>query len=145
MDKAFLDKVRYNWSQDSRKLKINDSIPDGRCIICGRIFLNADKAISICKICDKAMSICRDGPDHDYDSWGNNVEMKNGGKIKLTARREVRSPIDFDKEHEYFDKNNKGPAESPHFVTAAGKILSTEYDSEYQERLYNLQGEDTKK
>ena len=93
---------------------------------------------------NQAMSICKDGPEHDYDSFSNKIEFKDGSKIKLTARREIRTPIDFDKEHEYFDKNNKGPAELPHFVTAAGKILSTEYDSEYQERLYNLQGEDKK-
>ena len=145
MNHKYLKETQYSWEKDPRKLKIDGSIPESRCFHCARIFLNADHAISFCRDCDKAMSICRDGPDHDYDSWGNNVEMKNGGKIKLTARREVRSPIDFDKEHEYFDKNNKGPAELPHFVTASGKILSTEYDSEYQERLYNLQGEDTKK
>ena len=116
MNKKYLDGIRYNWELDNRKLKIDGQIPDARCLCCGRIFLNADHAIVFCKLCDQAMSICRDGYEHDFDTWGNKIEFKDGSKIKLTARREVRTPIDFDKEH----------------------------DSEYQERLYNLQGEDKK-
>ena len=62
-----------------------------------------------------AMSVYAvDGPDHDFDTWGNKIKIKNPdtGKeekktidIILTARREIRSPIDFDKEHEYFDRS----------------------------------------
>ena len=147
MNHKYLKETQYNWTKDPRKLKINQNeimvIPEARCFHCGRIFLNADHAIVYCRDCDKAMSVCKDGYNHDFDTWGNKIEFKDGSKIKLTGRREVRTPIEFIDEPKYFDKNNK-TKEEPHFVTAAGKILSTEYDSEYQERLYDMQRENQK-
>ena len=88
------------------------------------------------------------GPEHDYDTWGNKIKIKDPTSTKeerktisiiLTARRHIRAPIDFDKEHEYFDRsgNNK---DEPHFITGAGKIVSTgnEEEDERIRRLYEL-------
>lgn len=142
MDNGYLKKNRYDWERDPRHLKIKSGklmlLPAGRCACCGRLFLNAENAIVYCRDCDKAMSTCHDGPDHDFDTFANKIEYKDGRKIKLTARREVRTPIEFDKEHEYFDKNSLlKEAEQPHFTTAAGKIIPIDADSD----LYKLGAE----
>jgi hypothetical protein len=155
MDKEYLNKMRYDWTRDPRKLKVNMNgymmVPDGRCFCCGRIFLNAEFNIAYCRDCDKAMSTNPLGPDHDFDTWGNKIKIKDVANstdkekktltIILTARREVRIPIDFDKEHEYFDRSkskSKSKDDKPHFITAAGKIVPTEEPEEdaYSEALY---------
>lgn len=155
MNKQYLDSHRYNWTKDLRKLKVNVEgymmIPDGRCFCCGRIFLNAEINIAYCRDCDKAMSTNPLGSDHDFDTWGNKIKIKDPAMsdlpkqqqiprtIILTARREVRAPIDFDKEHEYFDRNNKsGGDDRPHFVTAAGKIVPTEPEEDPHDALYDM-------
>lgn len=151
MDHKYLKATQYSWDKDPRHLKIKKHdlmiIPDGRCIHCGRIFLNGGYGVAFCRDCDIAMSTNPMGPEHDFDTWGNKIKIKDpmSGKeekktieIILTARREIRAPIDFDKESEYFDKNNKGPAEQPHFTTAAGKIIPTEADEDADSDLYKM-------
>lgn len=149
MDKEYLDKIRYDWTRDPRHLKIEDEnkimiIPDGRCFCCARIFLNAQIGISYCKECDKAMSMNPLGVDHDYDSFGPRIKVKDKdtGQIKtinLLSQREIRSPIRFSAEHLYFDKNNKTKDE-PHFVTAAGKIIDVDEapEDDAVDRLYDI-------
>lgn len=148
MDKQYLDEIRYSWDIDPKHLKIDGLMPDSRCLVCGRIFLNAEKAIVFCKVCDKAMSICKDGSDHDFDTWGVKIKVRDPTKadlpkeeqiktINLIARREIRTPIEFNEEGKYFNKNNKGPEEEPHFVTAAGKIIPTTEDPDSD--LYRME------
>lgn len=120
MDRKYLKQNQYSWDQDPRKLRVNDLIPDTRCCHCGRIFLNAKYGIFFCRLCDEAMSVCKDGPKHDYDSFLN--------AKKALAERDLRVPIDFDEEKFYFNKNGK--QEEPHFITAAGKIIPTEADAD---------------
>lgn len=152
MDHKYLKETQYNWDRDPRHLKIKKHdlmiIPDGRCIHCGRIFLNGGYGVAFCRDCDIAMSTNPMGPEHDFDTWGNKIKIKDPESSKeekktisivLTARRQIRGPIDFDKEHEYFDRsgNNK---DEPHFITGAGKIVSTgnEEEDERIRRLYEL-------
>jgi len=127
-------------------------IPDGRCFCCARIFLNAQIGISYCKECDKAMSMNPLGVDHDYDSFGPRIVVKDSSKahlpkdqqtknVNLLSQREIRSPIDFDKEYQYFYRPGSDK-EPPHFVTAAGRIIETEEpdpeEAERVKRLYEL-------
>jgi len=152
MDKQYLKETQYNWDIDPKHLRIDGLLPDSRCMHCGRIFLNAQIGISFCRNCDKSMSINPLGSDHDYDSFGTRIVVKDPSKahlpkeqqtktINLLVQREIRSPIDFDKEHLYFDKNNKSK-EEPHFITAAGRIIETEEpdpeEAERVKRLYEL-------
>ncbi|HEX7178664.1 MAG TPA: hypothetical protein VF220_02990 [Nitrososphaeraceae archaeon] len=138
MNKKYLDGIRYNWEQDNRRLKINGIIPESRCVCCGRIFLNGGYGIAYCRDCDIAMSCNPLGPSHDFDTWGNKIKIKDpmSGKdekktisIILTARREIRGPIEFEDEDKYFDKSKK-VEDQPHFMDGHGKIIQTEPDPE---------------
>jgi len=135
--------MRYDWDNDPRHLRVDGELPAGRCFCCGRIFLNAQTAISYCRECDYAMSMSHLGPSHDFDTFGPRIKVKDKdtGQIKsinLLSQREIRSPIRFSEEHLYFDKNNKNH-EEPHFITAAGKIIDIdESEDEYNNRLYDM-------
>ena len=125
MDKKYLDEVRYSWLDDPRHLKIDDSIPAARCFICARMFLHAQNAISLCRSCDEAMSICKDGPRHDYSSF---LNAKNA-----LANRDLREPLDFSFEEQL------AKAPKTNFVTAKGlPVFTTTGNEEEDERIRKL-------
>ena len=144
MDKEYLKESQYDWENDPRHLKVNTygimRLPEGRCVHCARIFLNAEINIAYCKLCDCAMSMNPLGPEHDFDTWGNKIKIKDPASTKeekktftiiLTARRHIRTPIDFDEESKYFNRNKKeAVVDEPHFTTAAGKIIPIDADSD---------------
>ena len=121
---------RYDWTKDERHLRVDDKIPDNRCFICGRIFLHASYGISICRDCDESMSLCRDGPRHDYTSFLNSKQA--------LANRDLREPIDFELESTL----KRLEKETPHFVSASGKPLFTSTGNEEEDerirKLYEL-------
>ena len=130
MNKQYLDKVRYDWTKDERQLRVDDSIPASRCFICARIFLHAAFGISLCRNCDEAMSICKDGPRNDYSSFLNSKQA--------LANRDLREPIDFELESTL----KRLEKETPNFTMATGKPLfkstGNEEEDERIRRLYEL-------
>lgn len=143
MNRKYFEDNRYDWERDPRHLKIEIDglmlMPQDRCVSCARVFLNGGLGIAFCRDCDCAMSTNPLGPKHDFDTWGNKIKIKdviNSTEkekktitIILTARREIRGPIDFDKEADYFDKS-KPVEDQPHFMDGHGKIIPTDEDDD---------------
>jgi hypothetical protein len=124
MNQKYLNDMRYSWENDPRKIKVNDSIPNGRCFHCGRIMLNASRIDAFCRDCHKAMSVARDGPEHDYDNLMNGKEAY--------AHRETLEPVDFDME-EGFRR-----AQKSNFRTGTGKPVTAEDTIDHYDGLYDL-------
>jgi len=151
LNQKYLNETKYNWEEDPRGFRKDldpqtEYIPSGRCYHCARLFKNSilgfrkkdpnskepdafveyKLRIAFCCECHKAMSVAKDGPMHDFDSFLNTYE-------KL-AIREGQTPIEFDDE-------GKEENVVPNFTLANGEVLPAgidEIEAERIKRLYDL-------
>lgn len=125
MNHDYLKKISYNWEEDPRNLKVHGTRPAGRCYKCGRKMLNALFIDTYCRDCHSAMSISRDGPDHDFDYFMN-------GKQQLD-RRETLEPVPFELEDKLIASSKDN------FKLANGKPVPVEEEEDERiKRLYDL-------